>query len=364
MITPTERAEIRASFERLLDRHCGESDVRRMMDQPGFDRALWNEIAALGLPGLLVPTERGGCAGGALDVEDVMEAAGAALLPGPLISVGVLGAGLLGRAADCDDCAAWLEKIASGDLIVAAALTDSRGTWTESGVGVAAKATADGWTLDGTADFVLDASVANLFLVAATLDDKIALFAVESGTRGMVVTEWQTADMSLRLGRIDCTGVVGKFLPLEGDPFGYALDLARIAVAGAQVGLSRHMLEMTVEYLKMREQFGRPIGSFQALKHMVADMLLAVESATSAVRAAASAFDREASDRKALIHLAAFSSADCAQHVTHQAIQLHGGIAFTWDHPAHLYWRRARAQAQLFGAPDWHREQYLQAMLA
>ena len=142
----------------------------------------------------------------------------------------------------------------------------------------------------------------------------------------------------------------------------HALNLARVALAGEQAGAARRIFDITVDYLKTRVQFGRPIGGFQAIKHMAADLLIEVESATSAARAAAQAIEDDASDRQVLVNLASFACADAFSEVAATAIQMHGGIAFTWEHPAHLYLRRARADAQLFGNSDLYRERYVAAL--
>jgi len=140
------------------------------------------------------------------------------------------------------------------------------------------------------------------------------------------------------------------------------LDLARVALAGEQAGAARRVFDMTTEYIKTRVQFGRPVGGFQAIKHMAADLLLEVESATSVAQRAAQALAEESPQAQELINLAAFACADAFSQVAATSIQMHGGIAFTWEHPAHLYCRRARADAQLFGSPDFYRERYLSAL--
>lgn len=363
-ISRDERSAMRASFRKLLDRHCRPADIRRSIDTgQRFDPDLWQAIADLGLPGLLVPAERGGIGGGAVDLEALMEDAGAELLPGPFLSVTVLSAALL--SAQMEGFEEELADLASGKLIIATALTGDRGSWTPEGVTVTAVETEEGWLLSGSASFILDLEAADLLLVAANTGEDNALFAVTMPDASVKADRLTTADLTLDLGRAVLDQTSARRVPGVGaSEISAALDLARIAIAGAQAGLARHMLDETVSYLRTRVQFGRPIGAFQALQHMAADMLVAVENATSAARAAAEAHDANAPDRKALVHLASFASADCAELVTSQAIQMHGGIAFTWDHPAHLYWRRASAQAQLFGSPDWHREHYLRALEA
>ncbi|MDQ0466733.1 alkylation response protein AidB-like acyl-CoA dehydrogenase [Caulobacter ginsengisoli] len=367
-LSPEERTALRDGFARLLADRCTEKDVRRTMETAsGYDPALWGQIAAMGVTGLLVDEAHGGAGAGPLELEAVMEAAGAALLGSPLLSSAVLAATLLAAAGDEAAKARLLPGIADGSLIATLALTGDAGTWTPEGMAVTAAPAGNGWTLDGHASFVTDGQTADRVLVAANGPGGLALFEVEREASGLDTAALPTFDHTLRMARLTFDKVAAQKLDATGpawDAVQAALNMGLVALAGEQAGGARRVLEMTVDYAKSRIQFGRPIGSFQAIKHMAADLLLESESATSAARNAARALAENAPDAKAAIALAAFACADAYATTTATAIQMHGGIAFTWDHPAHLYLRRARAGAQLFGNSNHYRERYLQALEA
>lgn len=363
-----ESAALRDSVRALLRDRAGQAQVRAAMESPaGYDPALWAELARLGIVGLIVAQEHGGSGAGPVELEMVMEEAGAALLCGPLLASGVLAASLLAATGD-PAAAAYLPGIADGSSIATAALTGPTGTWTPEGVAVlsAPASAGDGlWSLSGTASFVLHAQSADLLLVAAHGPDGLSLFAVDLPQEQVVVTPLRTFDRTLRLAQVEFAGTAATPIGAPGAGWGAverALDLARVALAGEQAGGARQCLDITVDYAKTRVQFGRPIGSFQAIKHLAADLLLESESAISAARSAARALEQDAPDAGASISLAAFACADAYTTVAATSIQMHGGIAFTWDHPAHLYLRRARADAQLLGTPTFYRERYLQQM--
>jgi len=364
MIDAEERAAMRAGFARLLAEKCSEADVRRVMATPsGHDPALWQAISGMGLPALIVDADHGGIGAGPVEVEAIMEEAGAALFAGPLLSSAVLAAGLLNESDDIDAKSRLLPGLAAGETIAAVALTGEGGTWTPDGVAARASAAGDAWTLDGTASFVLSANIADVLLVVARTADGLGCFEVAPDAAGVTAEVLESWDRTLRLSRIAFSSAPARRLAgIDGAAIERVLDLGRVALAGEQAGAARRIFEITVEYLKTRVQFGRPIGGFQALKHMAADLLIDVESATSAARAAAHALADDAPDKAVLVNLAAFACADAFSNVAATAIQMHGGIAFTWEHPAHLYWRRARADAQLFGQSEMYRERYLTAL--
>jgi len=364
MITADERAAIRESFARLLTDQCSEDDVRRTMEvEAGYDPALWQSMADMGILGLIVAPEYGGIGAGPVEVEMIMEEAGARLLAGPLLSSAVLAAGLLSASKDTGAQSRLLPALASGEQKATVALTGDKGSWTTDGVSVEARGEGDVTKLFGTASFVTAAHVADILLVVATTPDGLGAFEVDSAAPGLSIERLESWDRTQRLSRIVFDGVSARALEgADEAAIEHALDLARVALAGEQAGAARRIFDITIEYLKTRVQFGRPIGGFQAIKHMAADLLIEVESATSAARAAAQAIEDDAPDRQVLVNLAAFACADAFGEVAATAIQMHGGIAFTWEHPAHLYLRRARADAQLFGSSDLYRERYVAAL--
>ena len=363
-LSPDERAALRDSVSRLLADHSTEADVRRTMEtEAGYDPGLWRRLAEMGVVGLVVEEAYGGAGAGPVELELVMEEAGAALLCSPLLSSGVLAAELLRALGNEEAKARLLPGIAAGTSIAAVALTGAAGGWTEETVEVHCTQTAGGWRLDGVADFVIHGQNADVLLVLAHAANGLGVFEVDPADAA--IASLPTFDHTLRLARITFAGTKAKRIETGGhawDAVKQALDLALVALAGEQAGAARRCLEFTVDYAKSRIQFGRAIGSFQAIKHMAADLLLESESAISAARNAAAKLAEGAEDVDVAISLAAFACADAFTRVTADSVQMHGGIAFTWVHPAHLYLRRARADAQLFGtSTDW-RERFVEAL--
>ncbi|MFT4102361.1 MAG: acyl-CoA dehydrogenase family protein [Burkholderiaceae bacterium] len=335
-----ERTALRDSVRRMFADRCAEKDVRRIMDtESGHDGELWRVIAGLGLTGLLVAEEHGGLGLGPVELELVMEEAGAVVAPAPLISTAVASALLEGEYATA---------LASGDSIAAVVPLGAR-DWT----GRAQVRVADG-RAQGTAEFVPDAQIADILVLAA--DDGVHV--VERSA--VEVTPLPVFDRTRRMARVRFDGPATRIG--DGSRVEHAQAIGLIALAGEQTGGARRILDMTVDYARERHQFGRAIGSFQAVKHMAADLLLEAESATSAARDAARQLADGSPTRHASIALAAFACADAFLRCAKDGIQMHGGIAFTWEHPAHLYLRRARSGVQLFGDSRHWRERYIQAL--
>jgi alkylation response protein AidB-like acyl-CoA dehydrogenase len=360
-ITAEDRTALTDSLRRLLADKSAEADVRRVMETPsGYDPALWRALAEMGIAGLVIAEAYGGVGAGPVELELVTEETGAALLCAPLIST-VLAAGLVQALADELAERRLLPEIAKGAKVATVALAGARGGWARQDVAVDARSANGGWRLEGTASFVTDGQSADVILVAARAGGEIGVFEVAGGAAGLSIQPLPTFDHTLRLANLTFAGVPAMRLG-RGEAWPAietALDLARVALAGEQAGGAKRALEITVDYAKTRVQFGRLIGSFQAIKHMAANLLLESESAISAARAAAKALADGAPTARAQISLAAFACAEAFSQVTADAIQMHGGIAFTWTHPAHLYLRRARADAQLFGPPAHYRERFL-----
>jgi alkylation response protein AidB-like acyl-CoA dehydrogenase len=359
-LSAEERSALQGAVARLLADHGGEAEVRRAMDTPrGYDPELWGRLGAMGVPGLLIDPAHGGAGAGPMELEAVMEAAGAALLCSPFLASGVLAAELLRALGDDDAMARILPGVASGETIAAVAFTGDAADWSAEGVVVRA----DDDSLSGTASFVLHGQNADVLLVLAHGAGGLAAYEVDPRAPGVSISTLPTFDHTLRLARIVFEGAPSR--RLNGAAWTAAeaaIRMALVALAGEQAGGAQRCLEFTVDYARSRHQFGRAIGSFQAIKHMAADLLLETESAISAARDAAAKLAEQAPDSQAAIHLAAFACADAFTQVAATSIQMHGGIAFTWEHPSHLYLRRARADAMLFGDPAQHRERFLAAL--
>ncbi|MDA1076505.1 MAG: acyl-CoA dehydrogenase family protein, partial [Proteobacteria bacterium] len=221
------------------------------------------------------------------------------------------------------------------------------------------------WQLNGRGSYVLHGQNADVLIALARVEGSLLAFEVDPAATGVSISALPTFDRTLRLAAIDFAGVEGRHIASSidvGKAMHQALNLALVALAGEQAGGAQKVLEFTVEYAKTRIQFGRQIGSFQAIKHMAANLLIETESAISAARYAAAALADRRKDIDQAVSLAAFSCADAYVKTTADSVQMHGGIAFTWEHPAHLYLKRARADAQLFGNSATHRERYLQSL--
>jgi alkylation response protein AidB-like acyl-CoA dehydrogenase len=362
-----EQRELRGTAREFFELHSGETAVRSTMQTPdGFDRHLWHLMAdQLGLPGLLIPEEFGGAEFAFTDVQIVLEEMGEALTCSPFLSSAVLAVQALLASRDRERCHELLSPIADGSRLVAMAFTDSQGHWDAADDSVRAQRRAGRWTLSGLRRFVLDAATADTILVAAASEYGPTLFAVERAGEGCRTTPLETLDMTRRQADVAFDNAEAIPIGDTGAADAYvrpAFDAGLAALASEQVGGARRVLNMSVEYAKIREQFGRPIGSFQAIKHKCADMLLEVETATSAARAAGAAITDSSDEASLLASLAKSHCSEAFSHAATENIQVHGGIGFTWEHPAHLYYRRAKSTEMLLGSPAYHRERMLREL--
>lgn len=353
-------------MHKLMRDGSTETAVRTVMEtESGFDASLWHRLGEMGVTGLVIDEAFGGSGVGPMEVEAVMEEAGAALLCAPLLASGVIAAEFLQALAD-DECGRrLLPEIASGASIASVVFTGDSGCWTPEGVSVTAAESNGAWVLNGRGNYVLHGNNANVLLVIAGTGGGLQAFEVDPASAGVMVQRLPTLDRTLRLASVDFNDAAGSLIrstvPVW-DAAERALNLALVALAGEQAGGARRVLEFTVEYAKTRVQFGRQIGSFQAIKHMAADLLIETESAISAARHAAACLADDSGQTREAISLAGFACADAYVKTAADAVQMHGGIAFTWEHPAHLYLKRARSDAQLFGDSDRHRENYLKIL--
>jgi alkylation response protein AidB-like acyl-CoA dehydrogenase len=359
-----ERRELRETARRFFEKRSDEAAVRAAMESDdGFDRELWGLMATeLGLQALLIPERFGGAGFAFTDMQIVLDEMGRALVCAPFLPSAVLAVAALLASADDSACEDLLPEIADGSLIATLAVTDSDGCWDPTNDGVHADQRGDGWVLRGRRTFVMAGECAELILVAAQTSGGPSMFAVRGGSPGLTPTRLQTLDMTRTLADIEFDDVAASLVGAEGAAdliVRSALAAGLAGLAAEQAGAARRALEMSVEYAKVREQFGRPIGSFQAIKHKCADMLVEVESATSVAYAAGQAIDDDSEEAVMLASMAKAYCSEALSHVTAENIQVHGGIGFTWEHPAHLYYRRAKSTEMLLGSPAYHRERLL-----
>jgi alkylation response protein AidB-like acyl-CoA dehydrogenase len=356
-----EQEELRRQVRRFLEEKSPETEVRRLMaTTEGYDLAVWSQMAdQLGLQAMTIPEAYGGAGFGYVELLVVLEEMGAALLCAPYFSTVALGTNALLTAGDEVAAKQWLGSIATGETIATLAITEDSGRWDLDAITTRASKKDGSWTLDGHKSFVIDGHTASLVLVAARTDAGLSLFAVESDAPGLTRTPLATMDQTRKQARLEFSATPATLVGRDGDAAAgleKTLQLAAVALAAEQVGGAQRVLDNAVDYAKNRMQFGRPIGSFQAIKHKCADMLLEVESAKSAAYYGAWA---AATDDDELALAASLAKSYCSEayfHCAAENIQIHGGIGFTWEHHAHLYFKRAKSSELLLGDPAYHRE--------
>ncbi|WP_174266922.1 acyl-CoA dehydrogenase family protein [Mycolicibacterium sediminis] len=363
-----EQAQLRAAVSGFCGDHFDEATVRRLMESdPPFDRAVWGRLGAeLGVLGLSVPEADGGVGGSLVDQAVAVERLAASLACGPLfgtvyLAIPALVAASAGPARD-----ALLAELIEGRRTAAVAVADRAGGFDPADVAVTATASGDDWTLTGTATRVVDGTVADDLLVAATGPDGVALFAVDTTSARVQRTSLNTLDLTRPQADVEFTDAPATLVAAPDEAvrvIEHALQVGSALLAVEQVGAARHLLDLSVEYAKTRLQFGRPIGSFQAVKHKLADLLVEVEHAQSAAYHAVWALS-DGTDDPALA--ASIAQAVCSAAFTRVAtdtIQVHGGIGFTWEHQAHLYYKRATTDAALLGNAEQHRNRVAELVL-
>ncbi|MGE0220227.1 acyl-CoA dehydrogenase family protein [Mycolicibacterium sp.] len=360
-----EQEEFRTIVRQFLESRSPESAVRQLMEtELGYDPTVWSQMAAqLALQGLVVPEAYGGQGFGQIELTIALEEMGRVLLCAPFFATVVLAANALLLSADAEANAKYLPGLAGGETIATVAFAEPNGRWDTSGIETTAAKTDGSWRLTGTKSYVLDGCAAQLIIVAARTESGISLFAVDGDASGLTRTSLATMDQTRKLAKIDLDQVPATLVGVDGagaDVLNRVLDLAAVGLAAEQVGGMQRVLEMAVQYAKDRVQFGRPIGSFQAIKHKCADMLLEVESAKSAAYHAAACAADSSDELPSAASLAKAYCSEAYSHTTAENIHIHGGIGFTWEHSAHLYFKRAKSSELMFGDPGYHREQLAQ----
>jgi alkylation response protein AidB-like acyl-CoA dehydrogenase len=362
-----DQEALRATVRRFLEDKSAEADVRRLMEtDDGYDRDVWHQMASqLGLQGIAVPEEFGGAGFGFVELTVVFEEMGRRLLCAPYFSTVAMAVPLLLALGDTEANDEYLPKIAAGSLIAAVALAEPAGSWDPAALTVVATQADQGWTITGEKHYVIDGHVADVVFVIASTTEGLSVFAVDRDASGLAVELASTMDKTRKLSRLSFEATPARLIGREGDASAAVarmLDLAAVALAAEQVGGAQRALEIAVDYAKLREQFGRKIGSFQAIKHKCANMLLGVESAKSAAYYAGWAVAEDDPELPVLASVAKSYCSDVYVQVAGENIQIHGGIGFTWEHPAHLYFKRAKSSALLLGSPEDHRARLLERL--
>jgi alkylation response protein AidB-like acyl-CoA dehydrogenase len=367
-----EQEQFRAVVRKFLADKSPTTEVRRLMaTEDGFDPVVWRQLADdLALTGIHIPERWGGSGFGPVELGIAMEEQGRALLCAPFFSSCVLAAGAISNAGTEEQRATLLPEIASGRIRAALAVTEPNGRWDAAGVATIAKKGGRSWLLNGVKGFVIDGNSADSLIVVAREagsvgESGLSLFTVAAEGVGVARSPLATMDATRKQAKIAFIDAPAELLGHAGAgaaALARTLDHAAIALANEMVGGAQQLLESAVAYAQMRVQFGRPIGSFQAIKHKCADMLLEVELAKSAAYYAAQAAAEDDPQTPALASLAKASAAEAYMHAAANCIQIHGGIGFTWDNDTHLWFKRAKSSEVLLGDPNYHRERMLQKM--
>jgi alkylation response protein AidB-like acyl-CoA dehydrogenase len=367
VVSRSDAELLRSTVSEALRELSPASEVRRLMATgDGWEAPLWRRLSGeLGLTGLMLPEAYGGAGYSASEMAIVMEQAGAVLLCAPLLSTAGLAVPLLLGCAGEEEMAAYAPGIADGSVTATVAAAGDDGQWRTDGAGVTASRDDGQWRLDGRRNFVVDGATAQLLLVIADTGEGTGVFAVSGGAAGVRRTPLVTLDQTRKqaVAEFDHTPAV-RVDSGAGDSAGdgaqtaarisRAADVSRVLLAAEQAGGAQQCLDMTVAYAKTRIQFGRPTGSFQAVKQRLAEMLVKVESAHSAVYAAARSAADPGPGFAADARVASLTCSEAFNWVSAETIQLHGGIGFTWEHDAHLYYKRAWSSAHLLGSVDDH----------
>jgi alkylation response protein AidB-like acyl-CoA dehydrogenase len=365
-----EQEEFRSVLRRFLEDRSPSTEVRRLMaTDAGWERDRWAGInAELELTAVAIPEAYGGHGFGASEQCIVLEEMGRALLCAPYFSSTVLAASAILNAGTEDQKKALLPAIASGESVAALAFTEDNGRWDNSGVEMTATASGSGFSLDGVKSFVLDGHTADRIVVLARApgnsgDDGLSLFSVGADAAGLERSSLSSIDETRKLARLTFTGVQADLLGTQGgaaEPMAKTLTRAAVCLASEMVGGADRLREDALAYVQMRMQFGRSIASFQVTKHKAADMLADVELAKSAAYYAAAALDEEDDDIVSVAALAKACASEAYMQTAVHAVQMHGGIGFTWDNDTHLWFKRAKCSEVFLGDANHHREMMIQ----
>lgn len=356
---PTEESVLlRGTAREVLGDQLGIPEVRRLMvSDDGFDRGLWRTLVDLGWVGLAIPEEFGGAGYGPVELSVILEEMGRVVTPGPFFATVAMAVPVIEELADLDQKQELLAGIADGATIATLAVHEGPRDWNLESIETSATGSGDDWVIDGAKHHVLDGHLADLFLVVARTGEGLGVFAIPADSEGVSVEQVSVLDPTRRQATVTFRSVkTGR--PLGGPDarvgLGRALGTASALLAVEQVGGAQRCLDMSVDYAKTRYQFGRPIGSFQAVKHRCAEMLVKVEHAKSVAYHAVRITDDQ-EEFAIAAPLAASVASEAYVWAAGENIQIHGGIGFTWEHDAHLYLKRAKSSSLLLGDPRRHR---------
>ena len=372
----TEEQELlRDTARKFLDSACTTRFVREMMaTEAAVTPEFWGRLAEQGWLGITYAEEDGGSGLGLVDLVVLMEEVGRAVMPGPFPATVLLGGAAIAEAGSPAQRREWLPRIAAGDAKATLALTEPNARWDAAGITLMASEARGGFTLSGTKLFVPDAHLADVLVVAArtrdgsTMEDGISLFLVPKGTAGVAVRLLPSVDETRKLCEVRFDNVALPATALIGElhrgwpALARVIDRAAVALSAEICGAAQRVLDMTVEYAKLRTAFGKPIGSYQGVKHKCADMLIEIENAKSLTYYAAWAVDEAEPDAAMAVSMAKAAASDAGRKVCAAGIQLHGGIGMTWEHDLQLYLKRAKACEIALGDATWHRERIARLM--
>jgi alkylation response protein AidB-like acyl-CoA dehydrogenase len=362
----SEQEEFRSVLRRFLEEKSPTTVVRRLMEtEAGWERGSWRELnQLLGLTAVHIPEAYGGQGFGPVELGIVLEEMGRTLLCAPYFASTVLAATAIMNAGTEAQKRALLPDIAAGDTVATLAFTEPNGRWDADGIAMTATRTDGTFRLDGVKSFVLDGHTADLIVVVATGDKGLSFFTVPGDAPGLTRRALKVMDPTRKQARLEFRSVEAELLGEEGGgaaPFARTMMQAAVCLANEMVGGAERLRQSALDYANLRVQFGRSIASFQSMKHKQADMLVDVELAKSAAYCAASAAAEEDADLPALASLAKACASDAYMQTAIHTIQIHGGIGFTWDNDAHLWFKRAKSSEVFLGDPTYHRELMMRA---
>ncbi|HEX3525226.1 MAG TPA: acyl-CoA dehydrogenase [Stellaceae bacterium] len=370
-----EQEMLRDSARRFFESECTTQFVRQRMAEPAaVTDEFWQKLAEQGWFGIVYPEEEGGSGLGLVDLVLLTEEMGRAVMPGPFLSTVLLGGAAIAEAGAPAQRRQWLPQIVDGSAKAALAWTEPNLRWDSAGITLRAHEAGGGFRLSGTKVFVGDAHLADILVVAvrtrdgSTMEDGVSLFLVPKDTSGLTITVLPTIDETRKLCEVRLDNVAVPAGGLLGEihqgwaPLSRVIARATVALAAEMCGGAQQVLDMTVAYAKIRIAFGKPIGSYQGVKHQAADMLVALENAKSLTYYAAWALDQELDEAPLAVSMAKAAASDMSRKIAGTGIQLHGGIGMTWEHDLQLYFKRAKASEVAFGDATWHRERVAQLM--